>query len=112
VASEKFGLGIGRAGDVAPIDREVAEKEKGSALAEVLIILGVEGLALCRHPPSLLNRRIKGRLFLRGLLRLTIANVVEWKTTELRISSGEWVAPVLAWIADSKATGTSRAHCC
>jgi len=51
VASEKLGLGIGRAGDVAPIDREVAEKEKGSALAEVLIILGVEGLALCRHPP-------------------------------------------------------------
>jgi len=53
VASEKFGLGIGRAGDVAPIDREVADKEKGSALAEVLIILGVEGLALCRHPQSL-----------------------------------------------------------
>jgi len=51
VASEKLGLGIGRAGDVAPIDREVAEKENGSALAEVLIILGVEGLALCRHPP-------------------------------------------------------------
>jgi hypothetical protein len=51
-------------------------------------------------------------LFLRGLLRLTIANVVEWKTTELRINSGEWVAPVLAWITDSKAKGTSRARCC
>ena len=50
MAFEKFGLGIGRAGDVAPIDREVAEKEKGSALAEVLIILGVEGLAPCQHP--------------------------------------------------------------
>jgi hypothetical protein len=83
VASEKFGFGIGRAGDVAPIDRDVAENEKGSARAEVLIFLGVEGLAPCRHPPFS-QRRIKGRLFLRGLLRLTIANVVEWKTTELR----------------------------
>jgi hypothetical protein len=112
VASEKFGLGIGRAGDVAPIDREVAETEKGSALAEVLIILGVEGLALCRHPPVSQTRRIKGRLYLRGLLRLTIANVVEWKTTELRITSSEWVAPVLAGITDCKAKGTSRARCC
>jgi len=34
-----------------PVDREVAEKEK-SARAEVLIILGVEGLALCRHPAT------------------------------------------------------------
>ena len=92
MASEKFGLGIGRAGDVAPIDREVAEKEKGSALAEVLIILGVEGLALCRHPPVSQTGELKGRLLLRGLLRLTVANVVEWKTTELRITSGEWVA--------------------
>jgi hypothetical protein len=36
---------------------------------------------------------------------LTIANVVEWKTTELRITSGEWAAPVLAWITDCKAKG-------
>ena len=36
---------------------------------------------------------------------MTIANVVESKTTELRISSGEWVAPVLAWITDCKAKG-------
>lgn len=35
-----------------PFDREVAEKDKGSARAEVLIILGVEGLAPCRHPDS------------------------------------------------------------
>jgi hypothetical protein len=48
-----------------PVDREVAEKEKGSARAAVLIILGVEGLAPCRHLATLLNRRIKGRLFLR-----------------------------------------------
>ena len=92
MASEKFGLGIGRAGDVAPIDREVAEKEKGSALAEVLIILGGGGISTLPASPSLSNRRIKGRLLLRGLLRLTVANVVEWKTTELRITSGEWVA--------------------
>ena len=77
----------------------------------MLIFLGVEGLAPCRHPPFS-QRRIKGRLFLRGLLRLTIANVVEWKTTELRITSGEWAAPVLAWITNSKAKGTSRARCC
>ena len=60
MASEKFGLGIGRAGDVAPIDRDVAENEKGSALAEVLIILGVEGLALCRHPPVSQTGELKG----------------------------------------------------
>ena len=41
------------AGDVAPLDREVAETKKGSAQAEVLIILGVEGLAPCRHPAIL-----------------------------------------------------------
>ncbi len=38
-----------------PVDREVAEKEKGSARAEVLIILGVEGLAPCRHPSDSLR---------------------------------------------------------
>ena len=43
-----------------PVDREVAEMEKkGSARAEVLIILGVERLAPCRHPVVLLNRPIK-----------------------------------------------------
>ena len=40
-----------------PVDREVAEKGKGSARAEVLIILGVEGLALCRHPATLLIKQ-------------------------------------------------------
>jgi hypothetical protein len=60
VASEKLGLGIGRAGDVAPIDRDVAENEKGSARAEVLIFLGVEGLAPCRHPPIPLKGELKG----------------------------------------------------
>jgi hypothetical protein len=71
-----------------PVDREVAEKDKGSARAEVLIILGVEGLAPCRHPPTLSNRRIKGRFLLRGLFRLTIANLVEWKTTEFNLEEG------------------------
>ena len=49
-----------------PVDREVAETEKGSAQAEVLIILGVEGLAPCRHS-TILSRQIKGRLFSREL---------------------------------------------
>ena len=62
MASEKLGLGIGRAGDVAPIDRDVAEKENGSARAEVLIFLGVEGLAPCRHPHSL-KGELKGGCF-------------------------------------------------
>ena len=84
MASEKFGFGIGRAGDVAPIDRDVAEKENGSARAEVLIFLGVEGLAPCRHPPFSQTSELKGGCSSEDLLRLTIANVVEWKTTELR----------------------------
>ncbi len=60
MASEKLGLGIGRAGDVAPIDRDVAEKENGSARAEVLIFLGVEGLAPCRHPPFSQTSELNG----------------------------------------------------
>lgn len=64
---------------MAPLDREVAETEKGSAQAEVLIILGVEGLAPCRHP-AILSPQIKRRLFSR---ELPDCSVVEREKTEV-----------------------------
>ena len=62
-----------------PLDREVAETEKGSAQAEVLIILGVEGLAPCRHS-AIPTRQINRAAFSRGL---PDCSVVEKEKTEL-----------------------------
>jgi len=50
-----------------PVDREVAENHKGSAQAEVLIILGVEGLAPCRHLRDSVKQQSERRLFNGGI---------------------------------------------
>ena len=63
-----------------PVDREVAETEKGSAQAEVLIILGVEGLAPCRHPGDFFMQANKGGCSSEDCL---IASVVTKEKTEL-----------------------------